>query len=142
MNHTLRCAIVLVTAALCRAQQTSTAANAIILAGAGYHVPSPSLDVAPGQLIVLHVHGVTTNIDSNLVPVPGQSGFPHNLNGISVDLLQGKTAGATSLELRAAYQTHCIDPCSPVTAITLQIPFELETDFAAKGDPFPSLRIC
>jgi hypothetical protein len=141
MNHTLRCAIVLVTAALCRAQQPSTSANAIILAGAGYHVPSPSLDVAPGQVIVLHVHGVATNIDSNLVAVSGPSGFPHTLNGISVDLIQGKLAGATSLELRAAYQTHCIDPCSPVTAITLQIPFELETDFAAKGDPFPSLRI-
>jgi hypothetical protein len=141
MNHTLRCAVVLLTGALCRAQQPSTTANAIILAGAGYQVPSPSLSVAPGQVIVLHVHGVTANIDSNLVPVPGASGFPHSLNGVSVDLIQGKSASVTSLELRAAYQTHCIDPCSPVTAITLQIPFELETDFAAKGDPFPSLRI-
>jgi hypothetical protein len=141
MNHTLRCAIALLAATLCRAQQPSTAPNAIILAGAGYHVPSPSLDAAPGQVIVLHVHGVTANIDSNLVPVPGPSGFPRSLDGVSVDLIQGKAATATSLELRAAYQTHCIDPCSPVTAITLQIPFELQTDFAAKGDPFPSLRI-
>ena len=28
-----------------------------------------------------------------------------------------------------------------MTGITLQIPFEPEADFAAKGDPFPSLRI-
>ena len=58
MNHIFRCAIPLLAAALCRAQQPSTSANAIILAGAGYHVPSPALDVAPGQVIVLHVHGV------------------------------------------------------------------------------------
>src|SRR5689334_17323706 len=124
MNHTLRCAIVLSTAALCRAQQPSIEPNAIILAGDGYHTPSHSLDVAPGQVIVLHVHGVTAKIDSNVVAVPCSSRFPRNLNGISVDLIQGKPATPTSLELRAAYQTHCIDPCSPVTAITLQIPFE------------------
>jgi hypothetical protein len=87
------------------------------------------------------VHGITARIDSNLAPVPGPSGFPHVLNGISVDLLQGKAATATSLELRAAYQIHCVDPCSPVTGITLQIPFELETDAGINGDPNPQLRI-
>jgi hypothetical protein len=141
MNMILRCAPAFVALALCGAQPLSTGSNAIIFAGAGYQVPSPSLDVAPGQVIVLHVHGITATIDSNLTPVPGQSGFPRVLNGVSVDLIQGKAATVTSLELRAAYQTHCIDPCSAVTGLTLQIPFELDTDFDAKGDPFPSLRI-
>ena len=141
MKTIFRCATALLAVALCGAQTPSTGANAIVFAGAGYHVPSPSLDVAPGQVIVLHVHGVTANIDSNLTPVPGSSGFPHVLNGISVDLMQGKAATVTSLELRAAYQTHCFNPCSTLTGITLQIPFELETDFAAQDDPFPWLRI-
>src|ERR1035437_314061 len=141
MNIIFRCAPALLAAALCGAQPPSPGGNAIILAAAGYIVPSPSLDVAPGQVIVLHVHGITASIDANLTPTPGSSGFQRLLNDISIDLIQGKAGTLTSLELRAAYQTHCIDPCSTVTGITLQIPFELETDFAAKGDPFPWLRI-
>ena len=141
MKTIIRCATALLTAALCGAQPPSTGSNTIILAGTGYRVPSPSLDVAPGQVIVLHVHGVATSIDSNIAAIAGPTGLPHVLNGISVDLIQGKAATVTSLELRAAYQTHCIQPCSTVTGITLQIPFELETDFAVKNDPFPTLRI-
>ena len=105
MKTTFRCVLALVAVALCNAQAPSMGSNAIILAGAGYHVPSPSLDVAPGQVIVLHVHGVTTSIDSNITAIAGPAGLPHVLNGISVDLIQGKAATVTSLELRAAYQT-------------------------------------
>jgi hypothetical protein len=128
-------------AGVCCAQTQPVAANAIVLAESGYQVPSSSLGVAPGQVLVLHVHGVATVIPSNLAPVPTSSGYPHVLDGVSVDLIQGKSGTATSLELRAIYQTNCIAPCSPVTGITLQIPFEIETDFGAKGDPFPWLRI-
>jgi hypothetical protein len=118
MNHTLRCAIVLVTAALCRAQQTSTAANAIILAGAGYHVPSPSLDVAPGQVIVLHVHGVATNIDSNLVAVPAQSGFTsyssflrrHSAEASAVWNPSAKNLGCRQCYITAPGLVRCLQP--------------------------------
>ncbi|MBZ5619960.1 MAG: hypothetical protein LAQ69_14745 [Acidobacteriia bacterium] len=122
MNAILRCTVALLGAALANAQPPAMGGNAIILAQAGYQVPSPSLDVAPGQVIVLHVHGITARIDSNLAPVLGPSGFPHVLNGISVDLIQGKAATVTSLELRAAYQTHCEDPCSPVPASPSRFP--------------------
>jgi len=115
--------------------------NSIVLGSAGYQVPSPVLDVAPGQLIVLHVHGISTTFDSNVAPVPGPNGFPHALNGVSVDLVQGKSATPTSLELHAAYQTHCLQPCSSITGVTLQVPFELETDYVAKGDPAPILQV-
>jgi hypothetical protein len=135
------CTAALVVAALANAQPPSSGANAIVLAEPGYQVPSPSLSVAPGQIIVLHVHGITATFDSNVAATLGPNGFPHVLNGVSVDLVQGKAATATSLELHAAYQSHCIEPCSPVTGITLQIPFEIETQFAANGDPNPFLRI-
>jgi hypothetical protein len=141
MNVLFRFAPILLEAGICLAQMPSTSPNSIVLAEPGYRVPPAALEVAPGQVIVLHVHGIGTVLDTNITAVAGPSGLPHVLNGISVDLMQGKDGTATSLALQAAYQTHCLQPCSPVTGITLQIPFELETDFAAKGDPNPTLRI-
>jgi hypothetical protein len=141
MKTVLRFTTPLLAAMLCSAQSTTISSNAISIAGTNYSVPSSALSVAPGQVISLHVHGITTPIASNIAAVPGPNGFPLTLNGISVDLIQGKAGTVTNLPLRAAYQTNCIAPCSPVTAITLQIPFELESNFGAVGDPFPQLRI-
>jgi hypothetical protein len=78
-------------------------------------------------VIVLQVYGVTTAINSPNASVLGPNGYPLTLAGISVDLIQGKAATVTNLPLRGVYQTNCIAPCSPVTGITLQIPFELES---------------
>ncbi|MBV8841595.1 MAG: hypothetical protein JO307_02185 [Bryobacterales bacterium] len=142
MDTLFRCLTVMpLVSSFCCAQPTSAVAGSITLASSGYQVPPAALDVAPGQLIVLHIHGIATTIPSSIAVVPDSSGFPHVLNGISVDLIQGTNATATALELRAIYQTHCLQPCSAVTGITLQIPFELESDFLAKGDPAPYLRI-
>ena len=140
MNTVLRVAPALLAVVLSSAQPTSTPSNAISLAGSGYSVPSSARAVAPGQVIVLQVHGVTTAINSPTVPVPAPNGLPLTLAGISVDLIQGKAATVTNLPLRGIYQTNCIAPCSSVTGITLQIPFELES-YGAAGDPFPQLRI-
>lgn len=141
MKIVFQCAVAVLAAAVCSAQTQFAGSNSIVLAGTGYQVPSAALDAAPGQLMVLHVHGISSRIDANLVPLPDSSGYPRVLNGISVDLIQGKGAAATSLELRAAYQTRCLEPCNAVTAITLQVPFELETDYAINEDPQPWLRI-
>jgi hypothetical protein len=141
MQTFFRFAALLLAVALCPAQTTPAVHNDIILAAPGYRVPPAALDVAPGQLIVLHVHGIVTSIDSNIAPIPGPAGYPHDINGISVDLIQGKAATATSLELRGAYQTHCMQPCTTLTGITLQIPFTLATGFGVTGDPIPYLRI-
>lgn len=43
--------------------------------------------------------------------------------------------------LVAIYQTHCLQPCNSVTGVTLQVPFILETNAGAEGDPAPQLRI-
>jgi hypothetical protein len=56
MNIHFRCAAALLCAVVWGVQQQPVSANAIILAGGGYQVPPPYLAVAPGQVIVLHVH--------------------------------------------------------------------------------------
>ena len=134
LNIRARWAIVLLCAAVGNAQ------NAITLAGSGYSVPSPSLAVAPGQLIVLHVYGLTLRT-SRIVATPTQTGWPRELSGISVDLVQGSPTQTTPLELRALYQGDCAqrDSCSPLTGITLQIPFGIGPDRTASS--FPVLRI-
>jgi hypothetical protein len=64
---------------------------------------------------VLHVPGITTAIGSGVKAVPGPSGVPNVLDGISVDLIQGQADTVTGLGLSAAYQTNCLSACSPVT---------------------------
>ena len=140
MNTVLRLAPALLVVALSSAQPTQTPSVAISLAGTGYSAPSSALTVAPGQVIVFQVYGVTTAINSPIAAVPGPSGLPLTLAGISVDLIQGKAATVTNLPLRGIYQINCVAPCSQVTGITLQIPFELGSN-AALGDPSPQLRI-
>jgi hypothetical protein len=137
MTSIFRFAFTAIVAACVLNGQPSTAGNAIVLAGGGYQTPSPGLAVAPGQIVVVHVHGIATTIESDIVAVAGPSGLPHTLGGISVDLIQGANGTATSLGLIAIFQTRCVDPCSPVTGITLQIPFDLPMDSIA----LPSLRI-
>jgi len=141
MNIYFRCAAALLGAVGCSAQQPPTSANAIILAGGGYQVPPAYLAVAPGQVIVLHVHGITTAMASRVTAVPGPSGLPNLLDGISVDLIQGQAGTVTGLGLSAVYQTNCISPCSPVTGITLLVPFTLAMNTASAGGPPPQLRI-
>ncbi len=136
MNTVLRVASAFLAVVLSSAQPISAPSNAISLAGSGYSTPSSALAVAPGQVIVLLVYGVTTAINSPTVPVPGPNGYPLTLAGISVDLIQGKAASVTNLPLRGIYQTNCMASCSSVTGITLQTPFEL-----AAGGASPQLRI-
>ncbi len=140
MNTVLWVAPALLAAALSSAQPTSTPSNAISLAGSGYSVPSSALAVAPGQVSVLQVYGATTAINSPIAAVPGPNGLPLTLAGISVDLIQGSAATITNLPLRGIYQTNCVAPCSPITGITLQIPFELGSNAALSDQP-PQLRI-
>jgi hypothetical protein len=134
------CVVALLGAAICTAQTSPSTTNAITLSGTGYRTPSPSLAVAPGQLIVLHVNGLNVSTSANVVATPDSTGWPHVLNGISVDLVQGNPAAITSLEIRALYHGLCSQPdsCAPVTGITLQIPFELN---AEPTGTLPVLRI-
>lgn len=134
-------AISLLPVMLASAQTSSTASNAVSLAGSGYSTAPAALAVAPGQWIVLQIYGVPHVIDAPAAPPAGANGWPTTISGVSVDLIQGQAASVTNLPLRAMYQTNCLAPCSPVTGITLQIPFALESNFAAAADPEPQLRV-
>lgn len=101
------------------------------------------MSVAPGQLITLHVYGLSVPTSTTVTATLTGAGYPPILNGISVDLVQGNPAATTSLGIHALYQSVCepVAACSPLTGITLQIPFELDTNFESDGTPLPVLRL-
>jgi hypothetical protein len=121
------------------------AQNAITLAGGGYAPPRLAQDAAPGQLLVVYLFGIQTNIPvAQLGTLPlGSSIWPDNIDGVSVDLVQGNPAEITPVQVRGIQQAQCPQPqaCSPITGITIQVPFSIHTDYLAKGEPVPQLRI-
>ena len=118
------------------AGQTPRAPGRIL--GAGYGVPPP-LKVAPGQVITLFVHspnGIQPERGFTADTIP----LPTSINGFAVKLDQ--TLGPSNLEvpLFAVYPVDdCVglNPavCTDLTAITLQIPWELVTNRSRGGRP-------
>lgn len=99
---------------------------------AGYDLPNP-VAVAPGQLVTLSVTGIG-NLSG---PFRGAGEvfraetlpLPASLAGLSVQVHQG-AAAPLDVPVYSVYQvTNCPSlpspPCAPVTAITVQIPYEL-----------------
>jgi hypothetical protein len=135
MTHTVSfasAALLLAAAACCLEAQT-----VITLAGTGYNTPHIA-PAAAGQLFVVSLFGIKTNIQSPQITTPGPQGWPNSIDGVSVDLLQGNPPATTPVEIRAIQQAQCPNPeaCSPVTSITVQIPCSLDT-----SSGFPELRI-
>jgi len=90
-------------------------ASSNAIAGMGYLYPEPVV-VAPGQLITVFVQG---NLQDN----------------IGVTLRQASDVAAPILAVRPAgdCNTRLSAPCAPMTAITVQIPFEIELPCLACG---------
>ena len=88
--------------------------------------------------MVISLFGIKTNIPTPQITTAGQQGWPNSIDGVSVGLVQGNPPVTTPVEVRAIQQAQCLDPaaCSPVTSLTVQIPFSLDTNA-----PFPELRI-
>ena len=96
--------------------------------GAGYSAPVP-LTVAPGQLVTLFVEGIGASLKQ---PVRAQSvPVPTVLAGISVTLKQ--FSSETPVPLLSLQPVSTCSPglsqgsCGTLTAVTVQIPFELQT---------------
>ena len=97
------------------------------VAGAGYRNASPVLEAAPGQVLIVSLHGARARLSE---PVPGTftpaTSLPRSAAGFSADLVRGEVR--TPAGIYGVSQTACpagIAACQPITNITLQIPFEL-----------------
>ena len=93
--------------------------------GAGYHTFAPT-SVAPGQVITVFVTGignVTQKYSAGSLPLP------ITLGGISASLSElGPIIAAPILAVfpfSACLNNIAPQPCGTITAVTLQIPFEL-----------------
>lgn len=96
------------------------------IVGTGYGFPTP-LNAAPGQVLTLFVQGINQLLTP---PVRANDGaWPTSLAGISVTLLQGERIPVPILEVRP--MPTCGPPfpleipCGTITAVTVQIPYEL-----------------
>jgi hypothetical protein len=117
MIHLATRFVLIVAAVAVSAVGQNTSPNTIV--GAGYLYPAP-IRVAPGQVITLFAMGVGSTLAR---PVSAGAGnLPTSLGGISVTIQQGATIAAPILQVTPA-TTLCGPSC--VTAITIQIPYEL-----------------
>lgn len=104
------------------------------VAGWGYRNSAPLMEAAPGQVLIVSLHGARARLSQ---PVPGtpEPGtlLATTVSGFSADLVQG--ANRIPAGIYGVSQTPCpvgTVPCEPVTNITLQVPFNLEAhEFAS-----------
>jgi hypothetical protein len=97
--------------------QSATSTGAI--AGAGYLFPGP-INVAPGQVITIFATGVTS--PPTQPAIAGAGKLPTSLAGIGVTIVQATEIAAPILEVSSGGCAFC----GTVTAITIQIPYELQ----------------
>src|ERR1035438_3191286 len=96
------------------------------IAGAGYLFPGP-ISIAPGQVITIFTTGVPS---PPAQPVfAGAGNLPTSLAGISVTIVQETEIPARILEVRSGPCGFC----GVITAITIQIPYELQPLMAGLG---------
>lgn len=114
------------TAVLAAGQQSAAG-----LVGVGYQNPVAQMRVSPGQLVTLFVAGLAPIAAPNL-QASGAAQLPTNLGGLSVSLTQtwsGKPSKQLPL-ISVVQSSVCADPSSIspgclITALTVQIPFDL-----------------
>ncbi|MBN8729101.1 MAG: hypothetical protein J0L64_01070 [Acidobacteria bacterium] len=104
-----------------------------ILAGAGYRNTPPSIDAAPGQVMIVSLYGAAARLNAPAAGDPGPDAlFGRPLAGLTARLVEtGQRVPLrqpVTIRILGASQTHCLGgapSCAPVTNLTLQIPFEL-----------------
>jgi uncharacterized protein (TIGR03437 family) len=102
--------------------------NAVV--GGGYAFPAP-VTVAPGEVVTFYVAGLGPIFTGPVVADPGQN-LPLSLAGVSATLLQESPIPVPVLEVRdvstcpsRASPTDSTIFCSILTAVTVQMPYEL-----------------
>lgn len=112
----------------------------------GYAPPAPIV-VAPGQVITLFTRASASSALTEAV-IAGQTPLPTSLGGISVLLEQTVSEAPIPLPLFAVFPLrNCYglvpSVCTPLTAITVQIPWQLRPNVPRSGRPenFAVLRL-
>jgi hypothetical protein len=105
--------------------------------GAGYHTFAP-ISVASGQVITVFVTGignVTQKYSAGNLPLPT------SLGGISASLNESGVISTAAPILAVFPSSACLaniaapQPCGTITAVTLQIPFELQPNTPGRSGP-------
>lgn len=96
-------------------------ANPNTIVAAGYIYPAPTR-VAPGQIITLFAAGVGATVKQTVYS--GAGTLPTSLAGISATLAQQTMVQAPILQVTPV--ASCA-PCNTTIAVTIQVPFELQT---------------
>jgi hypothetical protein len=109
------------------------AQTSAVLTGAGYSAPVP-FQAAPGQVLTLFLHGVPAASDGTLRSSQAAgTPVPTALAGITLKVTQGQDP-ATAVPLFAVRQENecgqsdAIDPACLLTAVKIQVPFEINGD--------------
>lgn len=99
------------------------------VAGWGYRNSASLMEAAPGQVLIVSLHGARARLSQPVpgTPVPGNQ-LATTVSGFSVDLVQG--ANRIPAGIHGVSQTPCPVgiACDPVTNVTLQVPFHLEAN--------------
>lgn len=99
------------------------------VAGWGYRNASPTMEAAPGQVLIVSLHGARVRLSQPVPGTPAQGALlATTVSGISADLVQG--GNRIPAGIYGVSQTPCPAgiPCEPVTNVTLQVPFNLEAN--------------
>jgi len=107
-----------------------------VVTGAGYTSPAP-VNVAPGQILTIFVQGIGSTLTQ---PVrPSGNTLPTSLAGISATLQQGSNRSVGIVDVRpvstcgppslagSGLFPQAISNCGQLTAVTVQIPFNIVT---------------
>jgi hypothetical protein len=99
----------------------------VLVAGWGYTAPG-AIQAAPGQIVTVSLYGLPARTVEPL-HVYDEAGRYTTLNsGISVVLVQPFEPTEMPVAIYAVQQTTCAETdraCSPLTVLTLRLPFEL-----------------
>ncbi|HYP09183.1 MAG TPA: hypothetical protein VER03_23365 [Bryobacteraceae bacterium] len=114
------------------------------IAGFGYRNAPQAMEAAPGQVIIVSIHGAKARLDHPIYGSPQRQSdtapflLSTSVAGFSADLIHPQ--GRTPAGIYGVSQTPCpirSVTCAPITNVTLIIPFEL----VAAGRGYATLEI-
>lgn len=105
------------------------------VAGTGYRNASTFLEAAPGQVVIVSVNGAKARLNQRIQgTITSTGGLATTVGGFSAQLVQQRER--TPAGIYGVSQSECpASPvaCSPVTNITLQLPFDLVSTLNSDG---------